>query len=37
MCIAQSTAMEKGVLRKDRITHGWWQKFVKRQGDLSLR
>jgi len=37
MCIAQSAAMEKGVLRKDRITHGWWQKFVQRQGDLSLR
>jgi len=37
MCIAQSAAMENGVLRKDRITLGWWQKFVQRQGDLSLR
>jgi len=37
MCIAQSIAKEKNVLRKDKITHGWWKKFVERQGDLSLR
>ena len=37
MCIAQSVVKEKNVLRKDKITYGWWKKFVERQGDLSLR
>ena len=25
------------MLRKDKITQGWWHNFVSRQGDLSLR
>ena len=37
MQIAQSVAEEKGVLKKSRITHGWWSRFLQRQGDLSLR
>ena len=37
MRIAQSVAQEKGVLKKCRITHGWWSRFLQRQGDLSLR
>lgn len=37
MQIAQSVAAEKGVLRKSRITHGWWSRFLERQGNLCLR
>ena len=28
---------EKGTLKKDKITHGWWNRFLQRQGNLSLR
>jgi len=35
--IAESCAKAKGVLRKERITQGWWRSFRERQGDLSLR
>ena len=34
MQIAQSVAEEK---EKSRITHGWWSRFLQRQGGLSLR
>ena len=34
---AQSVAEKKVVLKKSRITHGWWSRFLQRQGDLSLR
>ena len=34
---AESVAREKGILKKDCITHGWWNRFLERQGDLSLR
>ena len=37
MHIAESVAREKGILKKDRITHGWCNRFLERQGDLSLR
>ena len=37
MRIAQSVAQDKGALKKDRISHGWWSRFLQRQGDLSLR
>ena len=37
MQIAQSVAEEKGVLKKSRITHRWWSRFLQRQGDLSPR
>ena len=25
------------MLKKDCISHGWWSRFLERQGDLSLR
>ena len=28
---------ESVVLKKDCISHGWWSRFLERQGDLSLR
>ena len=37
MRIAESHAKGKGLLRKDKITQGWWRNFVERQGNLSLR
>ena len=37
MRIAETHVKRKGVLRKDKITQGWWRNFVSRQGDLSLR
>ena len=35
LLIAESVAKEKDVLKKECITSGWWNKFLKRQGDLS--
>ena len=35
--ITEKVAMEKNVLRKDRVTDGWWHRFKKRQPKLSLR
>ena len=37
MCIAQSTAQSKGLLRKKVISAGWWRRFMERQSKLSLR
>ena len=37
MGIAQSVAMDKGILRGHRISQGWRRQFLKRQKDLSLR
>ena len=37
MHVVESIAREKGVLRKNRITHGWWNRYLQRQDDLSLR
>ena len=37
MSIVELQAMHKAVLRKDRISHGWWNRFTTRQGDLSLQ
>ena len=37
MNIAELYAKKKGVLRKSKITQGWWRQFVRRQEDLSLR
>jgi len=37
MNVAESLAKKKGTLRKYKISPGWWEKFSKRQGDLSLR
>ena len=37
MDIAEAVVREKGTLKKANITHGWWNRFLRRQGDLSLR
>ena len=37
MRIAEAVVREKGSLKKEKITHGWWNRFLQRQGDLSLR
>ena len=31
MHIAETVAAEKGVLRKDRISQGWWKRFFETQ------
>lgn len=36
MHIAEAVATEKGVLRKDRISQGWWNRFFDRQERLTL-
>ena len=35
--IAEKVATEKKVLRKDKITNGWFNSFIKRHPELSLR
>ena len=37
LAIAESTAIDKGLLKSSRITEGWWRRFLERQSDLSLR
>ena len=37
MTIAENVAKDKGILQKDRISSGWYEKFMKRQTYLSLR
>ena len=37
MIIAERVAKDKGTLRKERISQGWWNRFMERQKDLSLR
>ena len=37
MAIVEGVAREKEVLRKDKISEGWWRKFMGRQEDLALR
>ena len=37
MTIAENVAKDKGILQKDRISAGWFDKFMKRQNYLSLR
>ena len=34
--IAENVAKDKGILRKDTISQGWYKKFLKRQSYLSL-
>ena len=33
----EMVAKSKGVLRKDKISNGWWRRFVERQPEVSLR
>jgi len=37
MNIAESTAKEKGLFTKHRISDGWFRRFIERQPQLSLR
>ena len=37
MSIAQSVADDKGLLRGNRISIGWWRRFLVHQPNLSLR
>ncbi len=35
--IVEGVAREKGVLKKDRVSDGWWRRFLERQPLLLLR
>ena len=37
MALAQSVAESKGVLRKERISQGWFHRFLGKQEGLVLR
>ena len=37
MAITEGTTKKKGTLRKNKISHGWFDSFMKRQLYLSLR
>ena len=37
MCIAEKFAKRKNLLRKCKITQGWWREFLRRQERLSLQ
>ena len=37
MRIVEGVAKQKGVLRGEQISHGWWQRFLDRNLSLSLR
>ena len=36
-CIAENVAKEKGILKSNRISNGWWRRFLARQPQLALR
>ena len=35
--IAEKVAIEKKILQKNKTTNGWYNRFIKRHSDLSLR
>lgn len=35
--IAENLVREKGILRRGKITNGWWQVFLKRNPKIRLR
>lgn len=37
MGIAESIAVDKGVLKGEKISVGWWRRFLERQPNLTLR
>ena len=37
MMFAEKVAKEKGVLRKDKIIHHWFESFRKHNSDVALR
>jgi len=34
---AENVARERGTLRKEKISNGWWRRFIEQQSQLSLR
>jgi len=37
MNLVETTACDKGVLRKQKISDGWFRRFIEQQPQLSLR
>ena len=37
MHIVESVAVDKGILKKERISGGWWRRFLERNPGMSLR
>ena len=37
LCLVQTAATEKRVLRSSRVSEGWWWRFLEQQSNLSLR
>jgi len=37
MAIAEGVACDKNVLKGDKISQGWWRRYIERHGNLSLR
>jgi hypothetical protein len=37
LCVAQSVASAKGLLKGNKMSSGWWIRFLERQPELSLR
>jgi hypothetical protein len=35
--IVEEIAIEKGILKKQKISDGWWRRFLERQNDLTLQ
>jgi len=35
--MAGNVAREKGTLCKEKISNGWWRRFIEQQSQLSLR
>ena len=35
--LVENVAKDKGILRSNRISDGWWRRFLQRQPNLSLR
>lgn len=36
-CIVETYLKQKGALKGERVSHGWWEKFMKRNPSLRLR
>ena len=35
--LVETVAKEKGILKSEKVTDGWWRRFMERQPQLSLR
>ena len=36
-CIVETYLKQKGTLKGETVSHGWWEKFLKRNPSLRLR